>query len=215
MYPIVIAHHLIWTAYGWWLPNDPRGSTSRGVSSASIASLGAHHFGRKKVQPTSKELRLFYAKAQDVLKHPLLKICGEAAEIVADAFANVIAKEEYTAYACAIMPDHIHLLIRKHKYQAEEMIEHFKYESRTQLIDAGIRPINHPVWSGGGGWMVFLTHPDDVERTIVYINNNPAGVNLPEQRLPFVTPYDRWPLHEGHSPNSPYARRLRALGRYP
>ena len=25
-HPIVIAHHLIWTAYGWWLPNDPRGS---------------------------------------------------------------------------------------------------------------------------------------------------------------------------------------------
>jgi hypothetical protein len=26
--PIVIAHHIMWTLYGWWLPNDPRGSTS-------------------------------------------------------------------------------------------------------------------------------------------------------------------------------------------
>ena len=24
--PIVIAYHLIWTVYGWWLPNDLRGS---------------------------------------------------------------------------------------------------------------------------------------------------------------------------------------------
>jgi hypothetical protein len=22
--PLVIAYHLIWTACGWWLPNDPR-----------------------------------------------------------------------------------------------------------------------------------------------------------------------------------------------
>ena len=22
--PIVIAYHLVWTAYGTWLPNDPR-----------------------------------------------------------------------------------------------------------------------------------------------------------------------------------------------
>ena len=30
--PIVIAHHLIWTVYGTWLPNDPRGSGSRAIA---------------------------------------------------------------------------------------------------------------------------------------------------------------------------------------
>ena len=34
--PIVIAHHLIWTAYGWWLPNDPRGSNSQVIRSDVI-----------------------------------------------------------------------------------------------------------------------------------------------------------------------------------
>jgi hypothetical protein len=38
--PIVIAHHLIWTNYGWWLPNDPRGSLSRTIASDLIAELG-------------------------------------------------------------------------------------------------------------------------------------------------------------------------------
>ena len=28
---MVIGYHLIWTAYGWWLPNDPRGSTSHRI----------------------------------------------------------------------------------------------------------------------------------------------------------------------------------------
>jgi len=24
-HPLVIAYPLVWTGYGWWLPNDPRG----------------------------------------------------------------------------------------------------------------------------------------------------------------------------------------------
>jgi hypothetical protein len=29
--PMVAGYHLIWTVYGYWLPNDPRGSTSREI----------------------------------------------------------------------------------------------------------------------------------------------------------------------------------------
>lgn len=38
---------------------------------------------------------------------------------MAKSFGEVINKYCYTCYACAIMPDHIHLLIRKHKHLAE------------------------------------------------------------------------------------------------
>ena len=41
--PLVIAYHLIWTAYGWWLPNDPRGSGSKTIDSDIIAELGELH----------------------------------------------------------------------------------------------------------------------------------------------------------------------------
>jgi hypothetical protein len=37
---------------------------------------------------------------------------------------------------------------------------------------------------------------------------------LPVQQWMFVKPYDGWPLHPGHNPNSPYAKRLREAGRY-
>ncbi len=46
--PIVIAYHLVWTAYGTWLPNDPRGSGSAGVVSPDLAKLGELHFGARK-----------------------------------------------------------------------------------------------------------------------------------------------------------------------
>jgi len=216
MFPLVIAYHLIWTVYGSWLPNDPRGSTSRQIASEHISELGELHFGRKKIQPASRDIQDFYEEAGNVLKHTPLEIRGAAVDVVADALAEVIAHQHYTCYACAIMPDHIHILIRKHKHRAEEMIEHLQTESRKRLIQTRHVPSDHPVWTAGGGWAPFLGHPDDIERTISYIENNPLKIGLPgPQRWPFVVPYDRWPLHEGHSPNSPYVQRLRALGRYP
>ncbi len=70
---MVIAHHLILTAYGWWLPNDPRGSGSQAVATDVIAELGELHQGRRRVQPPSATIREFYTRAGGVLKYPLLE----------------------------------------------------------------------------------------------------------------------------------------------
>ncbi len=206
--PLVIAYHLMWTAYGFWLPNDPRGSTSRTTASDLIADLGELHRGRRKVQPSSQVIREFRQRARGVLKFPLLEIAPEDSEIVAGGLSQAITEHRYTCYACAIMPDHVHALIRKHKHQAEEMIENLQQASRLRLSNSGARENDHPVWAQGG-WKVFLDHPDAVRRTIRYVEENPIKWRLPRQHWPFVSAYDGWPLHPGHDPNSPYARRLR------
>jgi REP element-mobilizing transposase RayT len=211
--PLVIAHHLIWTAYGWWLPNDPRGSGSRTVRSDLLAELGPLHHGRKRVQPAGREVRDFYTQAADLLRHPLLDFDAPARDVIARGFAEVIQRERYTCYACAVMPDHVHIFLRKHKHQAEDMMAALKEVSRARLIEARHRTADHPTWACGGGWKVFLDHPDDVRRTVGYIERNPAPYGLPAQRWDFVTPYDGWPLHPGHNPNSPYARALRRTER--
>ncbi|MFL5342869.1 MAG: hypothetical protein ACJ8F7_22270 [Gemmataceae bacterium] len=213
--PIVIAHHIILTAYGCWLPNDPRGSRSTTVCTDVISELGELHYGRKKVQPAGRDIRAFYGRAAQVLKHPLLDFPEPARKVVAAAFAGAIEEQQYTCYACAIMPDHVHILIRKHKHLAEDMIEHLCQASRDRLIAAGLRPLDHPTWNSGGGYKVFLEDPDEIRRTIGYIERNPLPLRLPKQPWPFVKVYDGWPLHAGHSPNSPYAKRLRAAGKYP
>jgi REP element-mobilizing transposase RayT len=210
--PIVIAHHLVWTAYGWWLPNDPRGSGSDFIASDVIAELGELHHGRKSIQPAGREVRAFYERAADRLLFPLLTFDEAARREIGAAFANVIATERYTCYACAIMPDHVHILIRKHKHLAEDMMDAFKGASRDRLTEGHLRTTDHPTW-GGGGWKVFLDHPDEVRRVIPYIEKNPLPLKLPKQNWSFVTEYDGWPLHPGHSPNSPYVKALRAAGR--
>src|SRR5207247_4239715 len=130
--PLVIAYHLIWTAYGWWLPNDPRGSGSKTIDSDIIAELGELHQGRKRVQPPGRVVREFYEKAAKVLKHPLLKLDEPARKVVAGAFEEVIRKERYTCYACAVMPDHIHILIRTPKHKVEQMAEAPNAQSRCR-----------------------------------------------------------------------------------
>jgi hypothetical protein len=88
------------------------------------------------------------------------------------------------------------------------MLGNLQESSRLRLRTAGLRPNDHPVW-GGPGWKVFLDTPTDIRRTIHYIEQNPVKWRLPGQQWSFVTPYDGWPLHPGHSPNSLYARSLR------
>lgn len=115
--------------------------------------------------------------------------------IAAECFAEVIAQCRYVCYACAIMPDHIHILIRKHRDLAENMILHFQHVSRLRFRADGIHGAIHPVW-GGPGWKVFLDTPDDVWRTIQYIKDNPIKIGLPAQEWTFVVEYDNWPLHK-------------------
>jgi len=212
--PSSSAHHLIWTAYGCWLPNDPRGSGSTTIRKDVLREVGELHHGRKQVQPPASEERRFYQQATPLLRHAVLTFGENECLQLGNAFAEVIAAERYTCWACAIMPDHVHVLLRKHKHSAETMIEALKQDSRAGLVEGHFRSLDHPTWSEGG-WKVFLDHPDEVWRTLRYIEKNPLPLGEAVQSWAFVTPYDGWPLHLGHSPQSPYARRLREVGRYP
>ena len=190
----MIAYHLIWTMYGWWLPNDPRGSMSDHIESALISELGDIHYGRKRIQPCSRDVRELYDDAKSKLQHELLNLKPSQFHLAAKSFGEVIRREGYTCYAWAVMPDHIHALIRKHRDHAEVMIEKFQDASRGYFRGIGLRPDDHPVW-GGPGWKVFLDTPDDIHRVIKYINDNPKKMRLKDQHWDFVTPYDNWPLH--------------------
>ena len=188
---MVAGFHLIWTAYGWWLPNDPRGSSSHEIRVERIAELGERHLGRKAVQPPGRVIGAFYERARAVLQHDLLRFEKVDVDSIAGAFRETMNRERYTCYACAILPDHVHCLIRKHKHHAETMIENLQEASRTALIDAGRRSVEHPVW-GGPGWKVFLYTPDDMRRVIRYIEQNPIKAGQPAQVWDFVKPYDGW-----------------------
>ena len=146
----------------------------------TIAGLGELHRGRKSIQPAGRLIRGFYDAAREALKHPLLELTALEIAPVGKSFGDVVRQRNYTCYECAIMPDHIHLLIRKHRDQAEAMIAHFQEASRKAVLaksQAG-RDGEHPVW-GGPGWKVFLTTAEDMARVAKYIRDNPRKAGRP------------------------------------
>jgi REP element-mobilizing transposase RayT len=191
----VIAYHLIWTNYGTWLPNDPRGSGSQSVYTPILAELGDAHFGRKKIQPARTTVREFYEEAEPRLQFPTMRFDAHQRDEIGDAFWKSIREQNYTCYACAIMPDHVHVVIRKHKHDAKTMIEILQNESRSRIVESKFVSPDHPVWTKNG-WKVFLNTPDEVRQRIAYVERNPVKEGLPRQGWPFVTAYDNWPFHK-------------------
>ncbi|MCI0641423.1 MAG: hypothetical protein L0Y72_08620 [Gemmataceae bacterium] len=100
-------------------------------------------------------------------------------------------EKKYTCYACAIMPDHVHLVIRKHRDSAEMMLDSLQDASRNKLIAAEKRAPTHPVW-GGKGYKVFLYKKEDLVGRIRYAEQNPEKADRPRQHWPFVKKYDGW-----------------------
>ncbi len=193
--PSVIAYHLCWTAYGVWMANDPRGSGSRAIATPTIAELGELHYGRKRVQPPPAIVREFQQAAEERLRYSVIRFNAEQVSVIGAAFAKTIAAESFTCYACAILPDHAHLVIRKHRRRAEQMIDVLQEASRVRLSNEKRIPRDHPCWTTGG-WRKFLDSPEAVRRTIRYVENNPVKTGLPAQRWSFVTLYDGWPFHK-------------------
>ena len=90
---MVAGFHLIWTAYGWWLPNDPRGSSSHEIRVEKIADLGELHPGRKEVQPSRSELLDFFTASREVLAHEPLLFTADDIQF-ADAVRNLNSSDE-------------------------------------------------------------------------------------------------------------------------
>lgn len=189
---MVIAYHLILTGYGHWLPNDPRGSRSTEFRAGQLMPLGPLHGGRKNVQPHKSELKSFYREARSKLEHATIWFDSAKRQVIAEAFSAAITSNRYTCFACAILSNHAHLVIRKHREQAEEMISTFEKESAKWLRRLADVPQNHPVWSSDC-FKKFLNTADDVERTSRYVRDNPAQEGLDPQEFPWVKRYrDEW-----------------------
>jgi hypothetical protein len=87
--PPIFGHHLIWTLYGHWLSNDPRGSGSEAVRDPKFQALGDAHFGRKAQdqQPNREEFKEFYRKAAQLLEYPPFWIDEAKRQAISDAIA--------------------------------------------------------------------------------------------------------------------------------
>lgn len=204
-----LAHHIVLTAYGFWLPNDPRGSGSTSVGSWDLFQHGgptrlddlsasvAH-------QPHDHQKRL---AAKQSLQHPPVLWTGEQALTIAHSFRDTAAASNYQFHAFAILQDHIHLILADDESVSRRarstchspttprtprsphrIAGHLRSLATRALREKHAWPTDRPVW-GKRSWVTFLDTPEAVLTAIDYTNANPEKSNLPRQHWSFITPF--------------------------
>jgi REP element-mobilizing transposase RayT len=196
--PPIIAYHIVWSTYGFWLPNEERGSWSKQVWAPKLI-----RFGPPIPANTNRSLaRNPYDRARRremiaELKFPPVKFAMPQIECVARAIGEEALKYQLPVYAAAIMPDHVHMVIARQAQYAEKWVGYFKRAASRDLRETGLHPFldrqkpdgSLPTPWVAGGWKVFLHNDEEIIRTINYVNLNPEKAGLPPQHWEYVTPY--------------------------
>lgn len=185
---VVQGAHLIFTGYGHWFPNDPRGSGSTEIRKADLRDVSKIHFGRKRKQPPREELKSFFKAAEPKLEHRTLWFDRELRNAIAEGFRDTLKRHAYTVWACAILRNHTHLVVRTHKNRSEEIWTHFAEGAKQSLRAFAEVPQYHPIWSHRT-YKVYLYSKYDIRTRISYVNENPHKEGLPPQHWDFITHY--------------------------
>jgi REP element-mobilizing transposase RayT len=188
---VVLGYHLVFGAYGFWLPNDPRGSWSEFVAMWDLLRYGRATTTRsRRSVAAAPHDRARRRAAKAALRYAPVRFTGRQALSISQGFRRAIDESGYRLHACAIMPDHVHLVVGRHAQQASRIIGHMKGRATLQLIADGLWPAKaRPVWSERG-WKVFLNDAADVHRAVNYVQRNPVRERLSAQRWSFVVPFE-------------------------
>jgi hypothetical protein len=138
---MVRAYHLILSAYGFWLPNDQRGSWSQFVRSYELAAFGPATRVDTRRSVAGRPFDPAIARQmKQTLAHAPVVFTGEQARAVSAGFADYSRRSGLAIHACAIMPTHTHLVVARHHLPIERTAERLKAAATTQLTPAGRHP---------------------------------------------------------------------------
>ncbi len=196
---MILASHVIVSAYGFWLPNEERGSWSDFVRKYELW----RDFGPATKVDTTRSVAwkpFDWARretARASLMYPRVVWTGVQARGIGRGFRTMVRKSGYDILALAIQPEHVHFVVRRFRYQVEQITNLLKGAASNQLIDEGIHPFQNTsgldgtrpsMWSVGL-WKVFLDSDEDVSRSIEYVNRNPQKSGRKPQKWDFVVEY--------------------------
>jgi REP element-mobilizing transposase RayT len=191
--------HLCWGAYGFWLPNDPRGSGSEFVWSEELREFGEATtvLDRSRSVASMPHDRRQRLTAKKVLSRPAVQFTGVQARAIGRGFGWFADKYDLTVWACAILPEHVHLVVGPHHVHAHDLDRRLKAAGTAAMNAEGLHPFQFVPKPDGslpkcwqrGCWAKFLYDEQAVRREIRYVEENPLKEGKPRQRWPFVTTY--------------------------
>lgn len=196
---MILAHHLIMTAYGFWLPNDPRGSWSDFVGAWELFLAGgpATKVATRRSVAARPHDRATRLATRQALLRTLVRWTGQQAVVMTRGFQEVAGHWNLRFFACSVLPTHVHLVIDRTSRDIEQVMNQLKGRASNAMVKQDIHPFQEVVNTRGKratcwarrGWNVFLDSPSDVQRAIRYVADNPLKEGKKLQTWSFVTTY--------------------------
>lgn len=187
----MLGYHLTLSAYGFWLPNDPRGSRSKRVGAFNLRPFGeATNVNTQHSRASERHDVKRRLAAKQALAHEPVQFTGEQARAIALGFYHAAYESNYVFWALAVMKDHVHVAMAAHEKPAEVICRHLKARATRMLNQQKLNPLKaRSPWSRGA-WHVYLDTTEQVARCIEYVENNPVKAGLPRQRWSFVQAFE-------------------------
>jgi REP element-mobilizing transposase RayT len=195
---MVRAYHVIFCAYGFWLPNDPRGSWSDFVGAWELLRFGrATKTCTRQSRAGAPHDDALREEAKHALEYPPVSFTGIQARAVARGFAEYVAKAGLSVWACSILPEHVHMVIARDRRLIEQIVNHLKGSATRRVMREDLHPLatcarpgrRPPHMWGRGQWTVYLDDAAEIRRAIRYVQDNPLREGKRRQRWRFVTEY--------------------------
>ena len=167
--PKTLGVHLVKSAYGQWLPGDPRGHWS----TAWDDQLG--HIQPHQLHPGDP---IRHRMAAERMQHPAVIWTPRIIRSITATLPRCADNSPWDLAALAVEPTHLHALLtyapldfdRTAKWLAQQM-------TKAVHIDT---PHAGPVFAKGK-WATYIFEPSHWENTVRYIARHPGAVRLPPQ----------------------------------
>ncbi len=196
----ILGYHFIFSAYGFWLPNDPRGSWSDVVREFELRKYGpATKVNTTRSVAANSHDHALRLAAKKALRYPPVRFTGQQAVLIARGFGDAQAQHAYVIHALGILPDHVHLVTLNHGNDIDKFAAHLKAKATSRLNAHGAHPLAehistsgriHSPWSRNY-WCPFIYDVEHYLKAIAYVEQNPVKAGLRPQRWSIVAPYSR------------------------
>jgi REP element-mobilizing transposase RayT len=193
---MILGYHVVFGVYGFWLPNDPRSSWSDFVGAWELFRFGPATKVQTRISLAHKPHdRIARQAAKEALPLPPVHLTGLQARAVARGFATSAQKGKVSVLACFILPEHVHLVVARHRCKIEWIVNQMKGAATRRLLEEQLHPFAG--WRGADGrvpmcwaaklWKVYLNSEEDMTRAIAYVEQNPVKEGKPQQQWSFVS----------------------------
>ncbi len=196
---MIHGYHVIIPAYGFWLPNDPRGSWSDMVRKWELLRFGSStkSLERRTQNELTVEEQRQREQARRALVYPPVHFTDEQILNIAAGFAQRSQRSNYTIWACAVLAEHTHLVLARHVFEVEKMAIQLKGAATRELQRLGIHPqakckrqgnrLPH-MWAENL-WKVYLDSEQAIDNAVHYVRENPQREGALTQDWCWVTPF--------------------------